>query len=180
MAAGGDGGGAQTLASRMWQALGGEAGPLDRLGCGGEGALASAFAVSDLAAASIGVAALAVAGLVGAVQHEVLEDGQPGEATGELEGADQAASDDGVGAEAGNVPAVKADGAGAGAVEAGDKVEQGGLAGAVGADEAGDGAGGNGKVGPAQGGDAVEAAGKTGNVQERRGGRGHWGNASRG
>ena len=68
MAAGGDGGGAQALAAGMWAALGGEADLLDRLGFVGEGALPSAFAVSDLAAASIGVAALAVAGLVGDVE----------------------------------------------------------------------------------------------------------------
>ena len=62
--------GAQAFAAQIWQALGGPPGALDRLHVTGTGALPSAFAVSDLAAGSVGAAALAlaeVAGLTGPV-----------------------------------------------------------------------------------------------------------------
>jgi hypothetical protein len=56
---------ARTFAAGMWAALGGPADALDSLAIEGEGALASAFHTTDLAAASIGVAALAVAEFAG-------------------------------------------------------------------------------------------------------------------
>ncbi|MCJ2021138.1 CoA transferase [Methylobacterium sp. E-065] len=62
--------GAHAFAARIWQALDGPPGALDTLHVTGTGALPSAFAVSDLAAGSVGAAALAlaeVAGLTGAV-----------------------------------------------------------------------------------------------------------------
>jgi crotonobetainyl-CoA:carnitine CoA-transferase CaiB-like acyl-CoA transferase len=49
----------------IWAAVGGEEGFLSRVEFAGEGDLPSAFAVSDLAAGSIGAAALAVAELIG-------------------------------------------------------------------------------------------------------------------
>jgi len=62
--------GAHAFAARIWQALDGRPGALDSLHVTGTGALPSAFAVSDLAAGSVGAAALAlaeVAGLTGPV-----------------------------------------------------------------------------------------------------------------
>ncbi|MCJ2061976.1 CoA transferase [Methylobacterium sp. J-088] len=62
--------GAHAFAARIWQALDGPPGALDTLHVTGTGALPSAFAVSDLAAGSVGAAALAlaeVAGLTGPV-----------------------------------------------------------------------------------------------------------------
>ena len=56
--------GARLLSAQMWAALSGDPGELQRLTFAGDGALPSAFAVSDLAAAAIGVAALAIAGLI--------------------------------------------------------------------------------------------------------------------
>ena len=53
--------GAHAFAARIWQALGGPPGALDTLHVTGTGALPSAFAVSDLAAGSVGAAALALA-----------------------------------------------------------------------------------------------------------------------
>jgi hypothetical protein len=53
--------GAHAFAARIWQALGGPPGALDRLQVTGTGALPSAFAVSDLAAGSVGTSALALA-----------------------------------------------------------------------------------------------------------------------
>ena len=53
--------GAHAFAVRIWQALGGPPGALDRLQVTGAGALPSAFAVSDLAAGSVGASALALA-----------------------------------------------------------------------------------------------------------------------
>ena len=55
---------AQEMASAAWTAIGGEPAALAALGFAGEGALPSTFAVSDLAAATVGVAALAVGELV--------------------------------------------------------------------------------------------------------------------
>ena len=52
--------------SAMWRALGGEAKALARVEFTGEGALRSIFAVTDLAAASIGAASLAIAEYAGA------------------------------------------------------------------------------------------------------------------
>jgi hypothetical protein len=57
---------AQDFLATIWRALGGEAKPDARVEFTGEGALPSVFAVSDLAAASIGAAALAVADYAGA------------------------------------------------------------------------------------------------------------------
>jgi crotonobetainyl-CoA:carnitine CoA-transferase CaiB-like acyl-CoA transferase len=52
-----------TLANEIWHALGGDAAALAHLRMDGDGALPSCFAVTDLAAASIGTACLAVAEL---------------------------------------------------------------------------------------------------------------------
>lgn len=52
---------APQLAAELWSGLGGEAGALAALTFEGSGALPSAFSVTDLAAASIGVAGLALA-----------------------------------------------------------------------------------------------------------------------
>jgi hypothetical protein len=57
--------GAHAFAARIWQALDGPAGALDQLHVTGTGALPSAFAVSDLAAGSVGAAALALAEIAG-------------------------------------------------------------------------------------------------------------------
>ncbi len=54
---------AAALARRMWAALGGEAGLAERLAFTGDGALPSAFAVTDFAAASVAVTGLAAAEL---------------------------------------------------------------------------------------------------------------------
>ncbi|MCJ2090165.1 CoA transferase [Methylobacterium sp. E-005] len=62
--------GAHAFAARIWQALDGPPDALDHLHVTGTGALPSIFAVSDLAAGSLGAAALAlaeVAGLTGPV-----------------------------------------------------------------------------------------------------------------
>ena len=56
---------ARTLTATAWAALGGEVSTLDGLSLTGSGDLPSVFAVTDLAAASVAVAALAVAELVG-------------------------------------------------------------------------------------------------------------------
>ncbi|MCJ2137181.1 CoA transferase [Methylobacterium sp. J-026] len=53
--------GSHAFAARIWQALDGPTGALDRLHVTGMGALPSAFAVSDLAAGSVAAAALALA-----------------------------------------------------------------------------------------------------------------------
>ncbi|MFT8245365.1 CoA transferase [Roseomonas sp. BN140053] len=55
----------RTVARDLWQALGGAAPVVERLVLSGEGALPSAFRVTDLAAASVAVAALALAELLG-------------------------------------------------------------------------------------------------------------------
>src|SRR5262245_41091355 len=55
-----------TFAQAIWSAAGGDPTLLDRLSFQGSGELPSFFAVSDLAAASIGAAALAIAELVAA------------------------------------------------------------------------------------------------------------------
>lgn len=57
--------GAHAFAAQIWQALHGPPGALDRLHITGTGALPSAFAVSDLAAGSVGAAALALAEIAG-------------------------------------------------------------------------------------------------------------------
>jgi crotonobetainyl-CoA:carnitine CoA-transferase CaiB-like acyl-CoA transferase len=57
---------ARLFAGEMWAALDGEPSALQRLSFGGEGSLPSAFHVTDLAAASIGAAGLAVSELVAA------------------------------------------------------------------------------------------------------------------
>lgn len=54
-----------SLSAVIWDALGGLADFPDRLAVTGDGALASAFAVTELASASIGAAALAIAELAG-------------------------------------------------------------------------------------------------------------------
>lgn len=54
-------------AAAIWQALGGGAGALDRLSMAGHGSLPSVFPVSDLAAASLGVAGLAMSELMGVI-----------------------------------------------------------------------------------------------------------------
>jgi crotonobetainyl-CoA:carnitine CoA-transferase CaiB-like acyl-CoA transferase len=56
----------ETFLHDIWTSLGGEAGLLSDVTLAGEGALPSAFAVSDLAAASVGAAGLAVAELISA------------------------------------------------------------------------------------------------------------------
>jgi hypothetical protein len=56
---------AQSLLATVWSSLGSDGGLLDRLSFHGEGALRSPFAVTDLAAASFGSAALAISELVG-------------------------------------------------------------------------------------------------------------------
>ncbi|MEG9527591.1 MAG: CoA transferase [Hyphomicrobiales bacterium] len=58
--------GAEAFAARIWEALGGPPRALDSLEITGTGALPSAFAVTDLAAGSIGAAALALAEIAGA------------------------------------------------------------------------------------------------------------------
>lgn len=57
--------GAHTFAARIWGALDGPPAGLERLHVTGSGALPSAFAVSDLAAGSVGAAALALAEVAG-------------------------------------------------------------------------------------------------------------------
>ncbi|MBE7246123.1 MAG: CoA transferase, partial [Actinomycetospora chiangmaiensis] len=57
--------GAHAFATRIWQALDGPPGALDRLQVTGTGTLPSIFAVSDLAAGSLGAAALAIAEVAG-------------------------------------------------------------------------------------------------------------------
>ena len=57
---------AETFLSDIWTSLGGDAGSLFAVTMTGEGALPSAFAVSDLAAASVAAAGLAVAELISA------------------------------------------------------------------------------------------------------------------
>ncbi|MEL6063958.1 MULTISPECIES: CoA transferase [unclassified Methylobacterium] len=57
--------GAHAFAARIWRALDGPSGALDALRVTGTGALPSAFAVSDLAAGSVGAAALALAEVAG-------------------------------------------------------------------------------------------------------------------
>ncbi|MDB5583640.1 MAG: CoA-transferase family [Bradyrhizobium sp.] len=57
---------AQSLLTTVWSALGGGGELLDRLSFHGEGTLRSPFAVTDLAAASFGSAALAISELLGA------------------------------------------------------------------------------------------------------------------
>lgn len=57
--------GAHAFAARIWQALDGPPGAVDRLHITGTGALPSVFAVSDLAAGSVGAAALALAEVAG-------------------------------------------------------------------------------------------------------------------
>ena len=52
-------------AGAIWEAVGGPRQALERLAVQGEGALPSVFPVSDLAAASVGVAGLAVSELIG-------------------------------------------------------------------------------------------------------------------
>lgn len=54
----------RVIAASMWQALGGEPAAIDELRFTGDGDLPSTYPVTDLAAASIGVAALAVAELM--------------------------------------------------------------------------------------------------------------------
>lgn len=53
------------VARTVWTALGGDPTAIDRIACDGPGALPSAFAVSDLAAGTIGAAALAIAAWAG-------------------------------------------------------------------------------------------------------------------
>src|SRR5579875_1445092 len=53
------------MLAEIWRALGGDSRLIDNLNFAGEGDLPSIFAVSDLAAASIGAAALAAAELIG-------------------------------------------------------------------------------------------------------------------
>ncbi len=62
---------AKALADVIWAAVDGDPAFAERLSFTGDGALASAFAVTDLAAASIGAAALSVAALVGDIAGEV-------------------------------------------------------------------------------------------------------------
>jgi CoA-transferase family III len=57
---------AETFLSDIWTSLGGDTGLLSAVTMTGEGALPSAFAVSDLAAASVAAAGLAVAELISA------------------------------------------------------------------------------------------------------------------
>lgn len=57
--------GAEAFAAQVWQALGGPPRALDGLEVTGTGALPSAFAVTELAAGSIGAAALALAEIAG-------------------------------------------------------------------------------------------------------------------
>src|SRR5262249_27587497 len=57
------------FAHAIWSGVGGDPALLDPLAYHGTGELASIFAVSDLAAASIGVAGLAIAELVAAHAH---------------------------------------------------------------------------------------------------------------
>lgn len=57
--------GAHAFAARIWRALDGPPGALDSLEVIGTGALPSAFAVTDLAAGSVGAAALALAEVAG-------------------------------------------------------------------------------------------------------------------
>lgn len=54
-------------AAAIWQALGGAPGALGRLSMAGQGSLPSVFPVSDLAAASLGVAGLAMSELIGVI-----------------------------------------------------------------------------------------------------------------
>src|SRR2546427_435158 len=64
-------------AAQIWAALEGAQGALHRLEMRGQGALASVFPVSDLAAASLGVAGLAISELVaqcGAAAPQVVVD----------------------------------------------------------------------------------------------------------
>ncbi|MDP4024548.1 CoA transferase [Methylobacterium sp. NEAU 140] len=56
---------AARVAAEIWAALDGPPGALDRLGISGDGALSSAFAVTDLAAGSIAAAGLALAEVAG-------------------------------------------------------------------------------------------------------------------
>ena len=68
-------------AAQIWAALEGAQGALHRLEMRGQGALASVFPVSDLAAASLGVAGLAISELVaqcGAAAPQVVVDQNAG------------------------------------------------------------------------------------------------------
>ncbi len=80
----------------------------------------------------------ALARLVAAVEHEMLEHRELGEAARHLEGAHQPAPADRIGRPAGDLFAGEADRAGIRRHQAGDDVEQGGLARAVGSYEPGD------------------------------------------
>ena len=80
----------------------------------------------------------AFAEIVLGVEHQVLEDGQPGKAARQLEGAHQAEADALPGGHAGDVVAGELDRARIGNEEAGNSVVERRLAGAVGADQAGE------------------------------------------
>jgi hypothetical protein len=102
----------------------------------------------------------ALAGLVGGVEEQVVENGEARDAAGDLEGAGQARPGDAVGAPGGDVASVEADLAAVGRDDAGDALEQRGLAGAVGADQRGDRAGLDVEIGAGERADAVEGAGQ--------------------
>src|SRR6266536_1078429 len=113
-----------------------------------------------------------LAGLAGAVEHEVFDDGQPRESSGDLKGAHEAAPGDPVRGLPGDVAPVEDDAARLGRDEAGDAVEQRGLARAIGTDEAGDGALLHVEVHAVEGVNAVEAAGQRAHLEEGHGPRG--------
>ena len=68
-------------------------------------------------------------------EGDVVEDAEPREDRGDLEGVGDAEPDAGVGGQAGDVAAVEADRAGVGQQAAGEQADEGGLAGAVRADQ---------------------------------------------
>src|SRR5215813_7649980 len=110
----------------------------------------------------------AFARLVAAVEHEVLEHREPGEAAGDLKGADQALPADGIGGPARDVTAVEANRPRIRRHQAGNHVEQRRLARAIGPDQAGDTAGQDGEVDAAQHVEAVEGTAKVLELEQRQ------------
>ncbi|ORE91538.1 membrane associated protein [Stappia sp. 22II-S9-Z10] len=112
--------------------------------------------------------------LRGRHHHQILAHRQRVELLGELKGAQQAAPEELVRGEAGDVLAVQPHGAGGRRIEPGDDVEERRLAGAVGADQPGDGAAPDRQRHVTHGVDAAEPLRQAGDGDHRIAGR-RWG-----